>query len=455
MDKDIDSVKDISSEAGIIASIILKPELTFYSENLTPNQFSNKQNAYIYYAVCQLAQKGIDKAVDAYSIVNILDMRFKRKSEGDFKFDAETLSGVTIEAVSEFVDSAKIIARETPEEYLVLVDKVIECAFRRDVFTKLISCENLCFSGTEKNLEQKIYDTLDNVMMSYSSNNEVPQYKDVVDDYFKEIEERQGDGISGMPFKFPTLNKYATIEPGELFIFAAEAKQGKSMILLNCAVDLLKQNKSVLYIDSELNSRMFTCRLVAHLAGIEFNRVKSGNYNETEEKRIHAAIEWIKTKKFTHVYMPMFDAKSIYTTVKKVKHTQGLDVLVVDYFKSGGDGDAFATYQELGKLVDMVKNKICGDMNIAGIGAAQATTSGRVADSAKIGRNASTIAIIQNKSPEEIEADGIDCGNKKLTVCLNRNGEQMAPNDYIDLKFNGNLISYEEAKQQHIPREPY
>lgn len=93
-------------------------------------------------------------------------------------------------------------------------------------------------------------------------------------------------------------------------------------------------------------------------------------------------------------------------------------------------------------------------MNIAGIGAAQATVNGKVADSAKIGRNASTIAIIQDKTPEEIEADGVECGNKKLRIVLNRNGAQMSPDEYIDIMFQGNLISYEEAKQ-HVVQEPY
>ena len=156
----------------------------------------------------------------------------------------------------------------------------------------------------------------------------------------------------------------------------------------------------------------------------------------------------------THVYMPMFDQQTIYTAIKKVNHTQGIDVLIVDYFKGSSEGDAFDSYQELGRFVDMIKNQICGDMNIAGLGAAQATVSGKVADSAKIGRNASTIAMIQDKTPEEIEADGIECGNKKLKVVLNRNGMQMAQGEYIDLQFNGNLISYEEARQ-HIPQTPY
>jgi hypothetical protein len=89
-----------------------------------------------------------------------------------------------------------------------------------------------------------------------------------------------------------------------------------------------------------------------------------------------------------------------------------------------------------------------------GIGAAQATAAGKVADSAKIGRNASTIALIQDKTPEEVEADGVECGNKKLRVILNRNGMQHAQGEYIDLQFNGNLVSYEEAKQ-HIPQTPF
>lgn len=437
-------IKNIESEAGIIASIVMKPELTFYSEQLKPNHFSDSQNAYIYYAVCELAKRGIEK-VDAYNITNILNMKEATKKQ------TET---ITIQALNDLIDVAKLIARESVEEYKLLVSNVLDAAFRRDTYNRLVECEKLCFNSTEVDIEQKIYSALDDVMMEFSTATEVPQFKDVVDSLWGEIQARQDSGMAGIPFKFETLNAYATIERGELFIFAAEAKQGKSMMLLNCAVDLLKKDVAVLYIDSELNSRMFTCRLISHLTGIEFSSLKAGRYTQEQKQCIDKAIAWLKTKKFTHLYMPMFDAQSIYTAVKKVKHTQGLDVLIVDYFKGKGEGDAFDSYQELGRFVDMVKNQICGDMNIAGIGAAQATSSGKVADSAKIGRNASTIALIQDKTPEEIEADGIECGNKKLRICLNRNGAQMSSDQYIDLQFNGNLISYEEAKQ-HIPVTPY
>lgn len=434
----------LDSEAGIIATLIRNPDFSFYSEHLLPGHFTEKTNSCVYTAITGLAKKGIS-TIDPYNIIEFLN-----SSEATRKFAEE----LTLDRLNELMDMCDVLARQTPEEYKMLVDNVLDYAFRRDTIQRLKECEELCYNGVKENIQQEIYNTIDDVMTEYSSTNDIPQYKDVVEDCWEEIKSRQSNGYAGIPFKFPTLNEYATIEPGELFIFAAEAKQGKSMMLLNCAIDLLKQDLAVLYIDSELNTRLHTARILSHLSGVEYKRLTSGNYSGEEALKIEEAKEWMKTRKYTHLYIPMFDQQSIYTAVKKVKHTQGLDVLIIDYFKGSSDGDAWDSYAELGRFVDLVKNQICGDMGVCGIGAAQATATGKVADSAKIGRNASTIALLQDKTPEEIEADGSECGNKKLRILLNRNGMQHAAGEYIDMKFDGNHISYEEAKQ-HIPQAPY
>lgn len=439
-----EDISSIDSEAGIIASLIHRPELIFYSEHLLPNHFTKQDNSYVYTAICNLVKKGI-MTVDPYNILESLE-----SSESTRGYTNE----LTVEKLNELMDMSDVLARDTVEEYKMLVSNVLDAAFRRDTFQKLKECQELCCNRSETNVEQKIYDIIDEVMMEFSTANEIPTYAEIIDECWDEIKSRQGSGYAGIPFKFPTLNEFVTIEKGELVIFAAEAKQGKSMMLLNCAMDLLRQDQAVLYLDSELNTRMFTARVLSHLTGIEYKRLTSGTYSSEEAVKIDQARAWMKTRKFTHIYIPMFDLQSIYTTIKKVQHTQGIDVLIVDYFKGKGDGDAFDSYQELGRFVDTVKNQICGDMGIAGIGAAQATATGRVADSAKIGRNASTIALIQDKTPDEIAADGPECGNKKLKVILNRNGMQHASGEYIDLKFDGNKILYEEAKQ-HIPQVPY
>lgn len=441
---DNNKICSVESEAGIIATLIHNPEFIYMSENLHPADFSISENAYIYTAIQMLVEQGVTN-VDAYNIFEILDT-----SEATKRIAKE----ISVTQLQELIEMSDVIARYTVEEYRLLVNKVLDCAMRRDLVSALDKSKEFCYNESIDNLEQKIYDEIDQISMSYTHADDFPEYKDVIDAYWAEIKSRQNSTYSGIPFKFPKLNDYVSIERGELVIFGAEAKQGKSMLLLNCAIDLLKQDKSVLYLDSELNTRMFTARVIAHLSGIEYRKLLVGAYSKEEEMKIDNAIQWIKTKKFTHIYIPTFDLQSIYTAIKRIDHIQGIDVLIVDYFKSKGDGDAWDSYAELGRFVDMVKNQIAGDMNIAAIGAAQATGTGRLADSAKIARNASTICMIQDKTPEEIEADGIECGNKKLKVTFNRNGMQMSQGEYIDLFFDGNHILYEEAKQ-HIPQSPF
>lgn len=399
----------------------------------------------MYLAISKLATKGV-QTVDPYNIIEVLN------SEEATRKYAEELS---VDQLQELVEMSDVLCRNSVEEYKILVSNVLDSAFRRDTFQKLKDCQKLCLDRNEENIEQQIYEIIDDVMTSYSTANDIPPYSEVIDQCWDEIKSRQGTGYAGIPFKFPTLNEYVTIEKGELVVFAAEAKQGKSMLLLNCAIDLLKQDKSVLYLDSELNTRMFTARVLSHLSGVEYKRLVSGNYTEEEAQTIENARLWMKSKRFTHIYIPMFDLQSIYTAVKKVSHSQDfLDVLIVDYFKGKGEGDAFDSYQELGRFVDMVKNQIArghGDLRQSAPLRLRQPARSRTRPKSE---EASTICLIQDKTPDEIEADGPECGNKKLRVVLNRNGMQMAQGEYIDLFFDGNHIMYSEAKQ-HIPQAPF
>ena len=268
----IEDISNITSESGVIASLIHKPDLIFYSENLLPNHFYDRQNACVYLGISNLVQQNIGN-VDAYNIINAL-----KSNENTMRYAAE----LDETELQEFVEMSEAIARHSVEEYKLLVKNVLNAALRRDVFKKLRECEALCLDESEKDLEQKIYSSLDDIMVEYSSTNDIPPYSEIVDDCWSKIKERQGNGYAGIPFKFPVLNEYATLERGELFIFAAEAKQGKSMMLLNCAVDMMKKDLALLYLDSELNSRLFTARILSHLTGVEFKRLTAGNYTEEE-----------------------------------------------------------------------------------------------------------------------------------------------------------------------------
>lgn len=442
-----EDINSLDSESGIIASLIHQPELSFYSEYLLPRHFTNQENRYVYAAICDLARKGIT-TVDPYNIIEDLN-----SSESTRQF-ADQLS---IEALKELVDMSDVLARNSVEEYKMLVSNVMDAAFRREAFIKLKECMGLCAKRDEVDLEKKIYSAIDQVMVNYSVVDDIPEFKDVVDELWTEIEEHQDGKDAGIPFKFPTLNEYVRIEPGELVVVGAPAKGAKSMFMLNEAVDILRQGKTVFYLDSELSSRLFLCRLISHLTGIEFTRVRSGQYNQAEAQKIKEQLAWIKQQHFVHMYLPIFDKQTIYTAVKKVSHRFGkLDVLIVDYLKpSGSSTEAYTVYSELGNLTDLIKNEICGKLGIAGLAAAQLTGNNKLADSAKISRNASTILLMTEKTPEECNEDGEGSGRKKLFVAQNRNGMQHVEGEWINLEFNGNVCMLTEAAVKHVPNLPY
>ena len=439
-------INAIESESGIIASLIRNPELSFYGENLLPNHFTDKDNQCVYTAICELVRRGIP-TVDAYNIIEVLN-----SSEATRKY----ASDLTVEKLQELIDMSGYLARNTPEEYRVLVHNVLDAAFRRDTFKTLQECQALCLNRDVPNVEKKIYDAIDDVILDFTSSSDIPEYKDVVDGLWNEIKLRQSGQTKAIDFPFPLLNDYVVMEPGEVVCFVAPAKAGKSAMLLTCCVDLLRKDKGVLYIDSELSTKLWTIRLLSHLTKIPFGRIRSGNYGKEEADVLEDAVRWIKTRRLIHIYMPVLDGNSIYLVAKKAKHLIDADCIIVDYLKADSTKDeAFSVYSSLGNCSDILKNQIAGEMGLCGLTAAQATATGKIADSARIARSMSTIVSIVDKTPEQIQRDGGD-STKRLVVRLNRNGNQMRSEDEgIDMKFDGATITYSQAEKQHEREEPY
>lgn len=150
----VDDINSLESEAGIIASLIHKPDFIFYSEYLLPNHFTNKENRCVYTAIGDLVERGIT-TIDPYNIIESLNA-----SEATRKYADE----LSIEKLNELMEMSDVLARHTVEEYKMLVDNVLDAAFRRDTFQRLKECQALCYNRAETNVEEKIYSIIDDVM---------------------------------------------------------------------------------------------------------------------------------------------------------------------------------------------------------------------------------------------------------------------------------------------------
>lgn len=439
---DIEELSDIQSEAGVIGTLIYHPDFILHSENLKPNYFYQTENSCIYWAIQELSREGI-QTIDAYNISS------KLQSHNGVR---RTIEQYNLPAVQTWMERYKEVARSTLEEYMMLAENIITLSFKRDLVKTMNSVQTKCFSesiGLEQ-LDNVVYDSLDDLAQSYISSTEIRTLGEEIDEIWADINSRRtATGVYGIPSKYRSFDSFFTYEPGELVVVQAKYKQGKSVFMMNEAVHKLRNGVPTLVVDTEMPTRLYTERLLAHLTGIEMNRIKTGDYTEEEYGKIQQQIAWIKNQPFVHLYDPDITDEKLYAICKKLKRKMGLKFLVYDYMKSNetSTGD---NYNVLGAKCDYLKNKIAGKLDLAVLGACQLNRNGEVADSIKINRYLSVGIKWEYKNPEMIAKDGRECGNAFAKVYVNRLGRQMQEDDeeeYIDFIFDGDKMTIIEAQQ--------
>ena len=74
-------------------------------------------------------------------------------------------------------------------------------------------------------------------------------------------------------------------------VLQAKYKRGKSVFLLNEVVHKLRNGVPTLVCDTEMQTRLYTERLISHCTGIEVKRIKEGRYSDEEAIKIKECIE--------------------------------------------------------------------------------------------------------------------------------------------------------------------
>ena len=441
---DIAELSDIQSESGIIGTLIAHPEYIEHTEFLQPRYFYSPENQLIFWAISDLAKDGI-QTMDAYNLSN------KLKSN---KAVQKNLEKFNLPSVQEWIERYRIVQRDSLEEYKTLAEDVTTLAFKRELVKSLDSLRQSCFKRDTNltELSNNVYGQLDQLTQKFVQSEEIKTLGDELDDIWAEIESRRTtDGIYGLPSKYPSFLPYFTYEPGELVLIHAKYKQGKSAFLMNEAVHKLRNGVPVLVVDSEMSTRQYTERLLAHISGVSNKKIKNGTYNAEEKQQVQEAFEWLKRQNFVHIYDPGMTMDKLYSICKMLKRKIGLSFVVYDYLKDNS-GSSSEIYNALGAKCDFLKNKIAGELDMPVLSAAQLNRAGDIADSYKINMYLSVAIKWGYKTQEMQVRDGIECGNMYAKIYINRLGEQMQEDDdsdYIDFLFDGDTMTVEEA-QQHV-----
>ena len=435
---DIKEISDIQSESGVVGTLVYHPDYILHTDYLFPNYFYGVENGCLYWAIQELYREGISNKLQSHKGV------------------VRAMEKYNLPAVQEYMELYKQAARHTLEEYQMLANNIVTCAFKRDLVKVSNEVVSDCFKSqlSLDQLSNFVYSKLDGLTQKYISNAEVQTLGESIDDVWNEIcSRRTENGMYGIPSKYPLLNEYFTYETGELAMLQARYKQGKSVFLLNEVVHKLRNNVPSLVIDTEMQTRLYVERLISHITGIEIKRIKSGNYSKEEDTRIKTCIAWIKDQPFVHIYDPQMTYEKMYSICKMLKYKMGLTFFCYDYLKSN-ESDTGKNYNILGEKCDFLKNRIAGELDLAVLSACQLGRQGDVADSDKINRHIS-VGIkwgIKNERMRIQDNAEANCGNAYAKVYVNRNGEQVLEDDeqaYIDFEFIGSTMTINQAKNQH------
>lgn len=437
------TIFDTMAEAGIIATLIYHPTYILHSEQLKHTHFYNKESACLYWAINQLVKQGVDN-IDSFNLMTMINSNEGIKNSFD-KFNID---------LDDYINLSKMIARESIEEYKVLVNRVLALAFKRELHKQLKKFDNKCLDINDNDINKlsgEIYNVLNKLNEQYILNDDVQLLSEKIDDLWEEILQDTKDETSVIQPKIPLLRNYFSYSKGEVIMLVARYKQGKSAWLMNECLYQAQQGHSVAYLDSEMSSKEFVIRALANLAQVEVRKIKQGSYSSTEEELLKEALKWLKSKKIFHKYKPEWKKEDIYTVAKMLQYKVGLDFLIFDYIKSN-DGDANTLYNLLGRKADYIKNIIAGQLQIPVLTASQLNRNGEISDSDKLARYVSTVVYWKQKNKGELEGqDWKKVGNYTLQVRTNRLGEQMLEDEYIHCIFNGNLMTIEQAPEQ--PKE--
>ena len=439
---DIAELSDIQSESGVIGTLIYHPEFVLHTDYLLPGYFYGIENGCVYWAIQELYKDGITN-IDAYNVTNKL-----QSHQGVQK----TIEKYNLPSVQEFMELYKETARHTVEEYKMLAENIVTLAFKRDLVKVLNQLSANCYKKDYDldKMSNNVYDELDKLTQKYITTTEIHTLGEEIDDIWSEIVGRRTEnGTYGIPSKYSIFNEYFTYEPGELIVVQAKYKRGKSVLLMNEVVHKLKNGVPTLVFDTEMQTRLYTERLISHLTGIELKRIKNGRYSDEEAIKIRNAIDWIKKQPFVHIYDPNITNEKLYVICKMLKYKMGLTFVVFDYIKSN-ETSTSDNYNILGAKCDFLKNQIAGELNLSVLTACQLNRAGEVADSDKINRYLSVGIKWDYKSQEMIAKDGMQCGNSYAKIYVNRLGEQMQEDDeedYIDFIFSGDTMTIVQAEQ--------
>jgi len=306
---------DIQAELSLLGAVMLNDKCwSSISDMIAPTDFYREANGTIWSAMEQI--------MDDVDPIDIVSLGNKLTSMGQF----DQCGGFAyLMQIGDFVPTTSNVAM-----YAKLVK---QHSNRRLVIESAYKAMNNAYSF-DSDAAMVMDEMVDTVGVIGSSNNNTQHVDDFIADEIEEILKRTVNDKSGIRTGFNALDDMTNgFRQGELFILGARPSMGKSALALQCALNIARNNVSVMFLSIEMSAPMVTQRLLSLMTGINSKRLQNKVMDEYERRQISSARADLLSTNMFITADNRIDVHKIRAKATRLKREHNLQIIFVDYLQ--------------------------------------------------------------------------------------------------------------------------
>jgi replicative DNA helicase len=309
----------IELEEAVLGAILIdKNALPSVIDILRQEVFYKPAHQKIYEIIIELFQKS--QGIDILTVHDALKKAKLIEEIGGPNYLIELSNKVGSAANIEF--HARILVQKYIQRELIRVSSdVIKDSYEdsKDVFELLDDAEKSLYDITDQNLNTA-YERLGGLAAKVQ----------------KEIEElsTKEEGLTGITTGFEELDNITSgWQKSDMIIIAARPGMGKTAFALSLARNAAQSDHPTAIFSLEMSKMQLTQRLLAMESEINSKKIRNGQLDEYQWKKLHEAVERMSE---TEIYIddtPGINIFELRAKCRRMKQNHGIELIIIDYLQ--------------------------------------------------------------------------------------------------------------------------
>lgn len=320
---------DLESERRVLSSMLHSEEACIEACNsLDSSDFYSSQHATVFELISSLYEREIRPTyVELIKEAHNLGMLTSARDIEDLQYIAEhyIYDGNIKFWLQKVRDRSRL---RKFESFLRRSYQILNEETEQDVEQILMSAEEELTNLTALEIDDHVDNPEELAKLGYEEvERRFMRYKDIKDRHHGVIP------LDGLPTGFYNLNKVTLgYKPGDLIILGAQTGHGKTSFALHTANAVaIKSKNNILYLNTEMSRQQIALRFGSILSGIEHERVRSGEINESELSKILKGYSELGESGFYSYPCPNLTPEKTISIARKFKAQKHIEMMIIDY----------------------------------------------------------------------------------------------------------------------------